>query len=504
MSIQFSAKLRRKTYQGFFILTVLSLAGIPTFFKLFFDQGQSIAVVDGVAIAPREYQDEVMRKEQQLAMIRNRLAAMNIGSASDEMLRALGINTNTREAALDELINKKIVAGVAQKMHISLDKDYVAQTLRNPQMFYNLLSEHIPYELLGQNGIDTQRLKIFLQKQGKTIESFDEIIEEKMKQQVVLSLVQGAAVVSPAELTAYSLAHYAPKTFAVTTISSAPYIKALEQQQIPAEEVHAFFTKHNTMSHRYWAPEKRSGAVWTFKQKAYDAPSGKAAKNFEERFMRDVQGIVSAPREALAAFAQQRSGASHTISGTADQDKEVQVLFTLTQGRRTAYVQDGVGYIVELSSLEKSAAKSFEQVKSDVLRDMYQERAAMQVARIINKLSSGSINELGLIEGSLKSFTVKVAPRDETSLASLQKQGIATEKMQRMFLRNQRIMGSTPTMGYKVELTHIGASEATPEENSAMIASLERENEGKTSYDFIASLREHATIVMNKSLLKGM
>jgi len=498
MSIQISAKMRRKTYQGFFILTVLSLAGIPTFFKLFFEQGQSIAVVDGIAITPLEYQEEVYRKEQQLAALRNRLKEMNL---SDEMLRAFGINTNTRESALDELINKKMIASVAQQLHVNLDRDYVAQVLRNPQALYSYLADSIPHELISQHGtIDVQRLKLFLQKQGKTIESFDAVIEEKMKQQLVLALVQGAGVVSSAAITEATLQQHAPKSFAVTTISYAPYIKALEKQQLPAEEVHAFFTKHNTMSHRYWAPEKRSGTVWVFKQ------IGKAIQDFEQRFMRDVQGMLSAPREALVSFAQQKNGASHTITGTAEQatGTELQALFSLMQGRRTAYVQDGVGYIVELTTLEKSAARPFDQVKGEVVKDMYQERAQARVAEIINKLSTGSINDLGLIEGSMKSFTVKVAPQDEAPLASLQKQGIATEKMKRMFLQNQRFMGSTDTMGYKVELTHVGASEATAEDTRAMIASLERENEGKIAYDFIASLREHATIVMNKSLLKGM
>lgn len=396
--------------------------------------------------------------------------------------------------------------GVANQLHISLHKDFVAQSLRNPQVVYQLFSDVIPYHLFDRQGnLDVDRLKLFLQRQGKTIESLDALIEDVMKRQLVLNLVKNAAVVSPADITEFRLKNDAPKTFAVTTISYAPYVKALEKNQLPAEEVHAYFTKHNTMSHRYWSPEKRSGTVWTFKQKGYDVGSSKSAKDFEERFTKEVQGLLTAPREALATFAQQKNGAHHQVTGTVQNDaQEVQTLFSLMQGRRNAYVQDGVGYIVELTAIEKSAALPFEKVKPEILQDMYQEQARNKVSQILSKLSAGDIHDLGLVEGSLKTVTVKTFPGDDAQLASLQKQGIATDKMKRMFRQGQHFTGSSETMGYAVELSQVGASVGKGEETTAMIASLERENEGRITHDFIASLREHATIVMNKSLLKGM
>jgi dephospho-CoA kinase len=497
MSMQFSAKMRRKTYQGFFILTVVSLAGVPAFFKLVFDQGQSIAVVDGATISPREYQEAMHRKENQLAALRARLGSMGMG-VSDDMLRSFGINTNTRESALDDLITEKTLLATAEKLHINLDKDFVAHMLREPQSLYQLVGDSIPYQVIDQYGnIDMQRLKVYLRNQGKTIESLDAVIESKMKQQLVLQLVQEAAIISSADSMEYALQNTADKTFKVTTISYAPYVRSLEKQQISPEEQKAFFAKHNMASRRYWTPEKRSGTVWAFRPKAKDA-------EFEGRFTKEIQGILQAPRESFNSFATQKQAASHAIVGTEESpSQEVQALFRLMPRGRTAFVKDGVGYIVELGSVEKSAELPFERVQQEVLEDLYRERARDWAARIVAAGSTEAMHKEGLIEGSLKSFTARTTAQPE-SYTDLQKQGIATEKMKRMFLAGQAFTGKTDTASYKVELIKVDAPRDIKQGAHDGIAALERENDAKLTHDFIASLREHATIVMNKSLVKGM
>jgi hypothetical protein len=364
MSIHISAKMRKKAYQGFFIITIISLAGVPTFFKLIFNSGQSIAVVDGMTISPQEYQAAIMKRERQLSMIRSQLSKE--GQISDEMLNALGVNTNSREAALDELVTEKLIDSVVQKLHIKLHGDYIAQTLRNPQVAYQLIGDTVPFEVfdMQRGGIALDRLKMFLQRQGKTIESFDAMLESKLQRALVLNLIKDAAVTSSAELQAAQMQKHASKSFTITTAAYAKFAK-------------------------------------------------------------------------------------------------------------------GEG------------------------KDQAEKRAAELIAS-----SDAELIKKELLAGNLKVTTITLKPGKDLDKQAeqLKKDGISVERLGRMFHKGQSFVGSTATIAYKVELYDVGsvAQDGAQKERHAAQAALEAENANQLAYDFIASLREHAKIVMNRSLLKGM
>lgn len=504
MSVYFSAKLRRKTYQGFFILTVISLAGIPALFKLVVNKSASIAIVDGYAIESQEYHRQVMQEEQKISTYRERL-----GHMSDDFLRSLGINMNARESALNQLVNEKMLLAVAQQLHIHIDPAYISRSLQNPQFIHSFLGSLYLFNAQGQ--LDFDRLKIFLQRQGMTVKNFDDAVENVLRQNFVLLLAQEAALVTQADMQEYKLKHYAAKKFAITTIPYESY-KQEEAKVIPSEsEIQAYFAKENAIAHRYWSPEKRSGVLWVFDLKSYGV-AGKADKDSEDIFTKEVLGLINAPSATIASFAQKKRGirrdlVHQVLNEQAQPNKALQQLFMLAPGRKTMFVENGHGYILELASIEKSALVPLEQVRDRILADMYQERACHKVDRTLNDLSSKDTAQKAWLAGALHVETAAWNPEENNSLfKKLEQSGIATDRMQNMFLKGQAFVGATKLAGYRVELVEVSpVNEALYEKQKAsMSASLRQEQVHLITQEFIASLREHATIVMNMSLLKSV
>lgn len=491
--------VRTKAYRGIFWVVVIALAGIssvPYFFKGFLQSTDAVALVNGRPISQLEFDSRIAAEERKIAAYRERF-----GEMADSILAMIGMSKNPRETALESLIQEKILLGVADDLHIVLSPQYVVQRLKDPQLLFGLFGEMIPQSLLDKQGnLQYDRMSVFLKHQGLTVGLFEQAVEDLLRDSLVATLAQGASYVTNAAHLEKEYQDYAPKTYAVLTVPLNSYLKQEAGQQITDDQAQAFFLQENRHK-RYWTPELRSATVWTFDQKSYDVTSREkqGEHDFAERFTKDTQAIMNAPQAAFLSFVQMRNGTQSTLTRKRPDDKQdaalVRRLFQMNPrpGSRTLFAEGSKGYIIELTSLEPSQTAPFESVKERVKADMREDRAL--------KALEADLPTLGKERGS--EVRVTVAPGNgEKELEKLKKEGMATDRMKRMFAQGQNFSEITknPTnheiYGYRVTLVDRGPVDQArvEKERPTFMPTLEQSEGEQLLYDFIASLREHATI----------
>lgn len=491
--------VRTKAYRGLFWLAVLGLASvgsIPLLFKSFLQSTDAVALVNGRPITQLEFDSRIAAEERKIAAYRERF-----GEMADSILAMIGMSKNPRETALESLIQEKILLGVADDLHIALSPQFVAQRLRDPQLLFGLFGEMLPQSLLDKQGnLQYDRFSVFLKHQGLTVGLFEQAVEDMLRDSLVATLAQGAALVTNATRLEKEYQDYAPKTYTVVTVPLSSYLKQEAGQQITDDQAQAFFLQENRRK-RYWNPELRSATVWTFDQKSYDVTSREkqSEHDFAERFTKDTQAIMNAPQASFLSFVQLRNGTQSTLTRKRPDDKQdaalVRRLFQMNPrpGSRTLFAEGSKGYIIELTSLEPGQAAPFESVKERVKADIREERAL--------KALEADLPTVGKEKGA--EIRVTVTPgNSEKELEKLKKEGIAVDRMKRMFAQGQNFTGiatnpaTREIYGYRITLVERGpVDQARAEKERATTTAALEQNEGEQLlYDFIASLREHATI----------
>ena len=494
-----TGRVRKNAYRSIFWIMVIALAGvgsIPYFFKGFLQSTDTVALVNGRPITQLEFNSRIAAEERKIAAYRERF-----GEMADSVLAMIGMSKNPRETALESLIQEKILLGVADELHLGLSPQFVVQRLRDPQVLFGLFGQMVPQSLLDKQGnLQYDRLGVFLKHQGLTVKLFEQAVEDMLRDALVATLAQGAALVTNATRLEKAYQDYTTKTYTVLTVPLSSYLKQESGQQITDDQAQAFYLQENRRR-RYWNPELRSATVWSFDQKSYDVTSREkqSEHDFAERFTRDTQAILNAPQASFLSFVQLRNGMQSTLTHKRPDDKQdavlVRRLFQMNPrpGSRTLFAEGSKGYILELTSLEQGQAAPFESVKERVKADMREDRAL--------KALEADLPTLGKEKGT--EIRVTVTPgNSEKELEKLKKEGIATDRMMRMFAQGQNFSGiatnpaTREIYGYRIALIERGpVDSARLEKERAAIDSALEQNEGEQLlYDFIASLREHATI----------
>lgn len=492
---KFIGHVRTKAYRGIFWIVVIALAGVgtlPLLFKSFLQSTDAVALVNGRPITQLEFTSRISAEERKIAAYRERF-----GDMADSILAMLGMSKNPRETALEGLIQEKILLGVADDLKITLSPEFVAKRLQDPQLLFGLFGEQVPQFLLNkQGGIQYDRLIAFLKRQGMTIGMFEQSVEDMLRDALVATLVQGAAIVTKAAILEKEYQDYCPKTYTILTVPLTEYLKREEGKQITDEQAQQFYAQENKRR-RYFTPELRSATVWTFDQKSYDV-TAKVKQNehdFAERFTKDASSIVNAPQATFSSFVQLKNGVQTTVTRKRADEKQdaalIKRIFQMTPRGRTLFADGSKGYIIELGAVEPGQAAPFEQVKEKVKADMRHNQAVKALETDLETVAKEKGSET----------RVAVAPGNESKeLEKLQKQGIAVDRMKRMFAPGQTCTGITNAagaiQGYRITLVERGEIDkamAVKEMATAQATLLQSEGE-LLLYDFIASLREHATI----------
>lgn len=503
MSEQAKLTTRQRAYQTIMVVFAISLglagvSSLPVLFKLIWSKGAALAVVNDLPVTQQEYMRKVRMEQHKIQAYRQQF-----GEAASQIFKALGMSENPREAALEQLINDKVVLSVAQRLHMQLAPAYVGKKISDPTILYNFFGDGLPSVLFNQQTkqIDYTKLGQFLSRQGMTMRQFEEAIEDTIKEYMTLALVQGAAVVSPAALEKALLQKFAPKAFTMTKLPLAQFLKVEQAKSISDEELAGYYAQ---VQEAYQAPEKRAGNVWVFKKSGYAlAAAAKEASDkeekFSEQFNKDMAAVMNAPEMAVTALARQKNGVKKALAAQElrenEQNPVVKQLFGLSVGRRGFFVEGDTGYLVELIKVEKGAALPLAQVKEKVMADLRKERALQALEKHISEKSDWA---------GEKASSIAWKPGNDQAFEAWRKEGVAVERIKKMFAVGQELVGFASDFAYRVKVDAVSAVDAqvADKERASLQKELAAEAAQQTMYEFIASSREHATIVMNTALLE--
>lgn len=494
-------KIRRdfgnKAFRGIFWVTIISLAGVsalPVLFKSFIGKDQSIMVVNKLLVGPQEFRYKVSAQEHRLAAYRQQF-----GDRTDDLLKMAGLSGKPQEMALDQLIDEKILLSIADKLRINLSAEYIVNKLKDPQALYGILGDLVPVYLIEETGtLNFDKLRLYLQRQGLSVKTFEDMLEQTLKEFIVMSLIKEAFVATSAAKREYVIRHFSPRTFSLVSIALEPFIKEEEKKPISDQDLEAFFTRKQNAG-LYRTPEKRSGIVWEFDLKGAEGSGKKGDLEIDKarkQFTQDIESRLKADKGSLEAYANEKKAKKVTLTNVTahNDDATLAHLFGVAlPGDRTYYVKNAKAYVVELVNIDSGVLLKIEAIKDTVLRDLYKDRARIALEHALQS-----------DDKKYTKTTFAWSPdKENKGLDVLKQYKFDLNKVTRLVVRGQSLVSFSDSTGYKLTLEEV----ENPKEDvylknkKAIIESVTQDSLSRFIADILASLRKNATITINTSLL---
>ena len=499
-------------------------------FRRFSKSGSTdVANVNGYVVGVREFQRKVGEEQRRESYMRQQF-----GSNAALFLEALGLGGKPEDRALKALISQKLLLGVADKVGLVLSPRYVSQKLEDPNFAIQVMGDLIPGAAVTSKGINYRDLLKLLQRQGIPASCLEEIVEERIKGQVVADLAQGAAYVPEETVKEDFNRAYQGKKLLIIKIPIESYLKRAREVKIPEQEyldaLKKSYQEANQRSRRYWSPEKRTGEVWTF-------------NHVPEEFLPEAERALRVDKKAteIDELAKKYHGTKSPLGPTASkqdslaQDTLTRKLFELkldgdVADSRTVFVEDAKGssmqkpdspdshakdqrgFIIQLTKIEPSTERPFEYVKADVEKDYYLSQAAQMLGQDLvhlKNLKAGERPAWIKEHGATEAITGFLAPDKRETWRDLQKaggiaEGIKSEELSPLLSMSdvgEKKTILTPQAGYLVEINELEPfdSKKFEEKRPQLFNTLMGKESGRVVQGFIASLEKNATIKTNKS-----
>jgi hypothetical protein len=457
----------------------------------------TVAEVNGYEIGVREFQRRVSQEDYQISQIRQQF-----GKNAQMLLDAYGLSGSTEDRVLKSLITQKLLVWGADKMGVALSPAYVSAQLKDPAKARSLLSDIVPPNFFTPSGINYRDLLKGLARQGLSAGCVEQAVEDRLKQQIVVALASQSAYVPEALLRdAFNKAYRARKLLFIK-VPLAPYLKAEQGVQVKEEVLKGFYEETKNRSRRFWKPEKRSGRSWIFD-----------ISPLPKDFVQEGEKANQQGGAAFDEFVKKHKGVLSSLPmAERSSEKLSQELFKLKPGSRAVGQLDAKdskdnrikGYIVELTTIEPEGLLEFPVVKAKVAEEYAKSQAARKL-----------VEDLGVLEGldvakraawvaehkATEKTTGFIAFNKPEEFKEIQKEGIPTNRLLDLEEKGDRITVTTPQDGYMIELVEFGPFDENlfKEKKSDLAQSLEREETGRVTLDFIASLEKNAKIKTNKS-----
>ncbi len=246
------------------ILIAFALSFSPYLFKGSGARPNAAATVNGTQIAIQEYQRRVYQETERIDMLRQQL-----GAYADSLLKSLGMN-NPRKMALQALIQEELITQIANKLGITVSADYIASKLYDAEYIVQELGDLIPLYALDQQGnINMSLLQKHLERYGITMQEFEHKLEEKIRRSLVMEIVGLATYPTEQTIQSRFADMFLGKKYTIITLAFDKILNNIKSAGVNSKELADFFANENRKNHRYWVPEKRQAAIWTFNPEQY-------------------------------------------------------------------------------------------------------------------------------------------------------------------------------------------------------------------------------------------
>jgi peptidyl-prolyl cis-trans isomerase D len=247
------------------VLWITLLSMVVVFIPNLFKRGgegyyATVATINGSDIDLIDFERRVYQETERLNVFRQQL-----GIQAESILQALGI-ADPKTMALNSLIQETLLNGVAHDLNIYISPEFVTQKLNDPSYIVEELSDVVPFYIVDQQGINVPMVNRYLSQHRLTMKDFETQIEEKIKRNMVLAILNSTAYVSQQQLKDYFISNYLKRDYTIVTFPFNEYLKKAQAMPVADQDVTDFFEKEHK---KYWTPEIRSGDVWKFSPKDY-------------------------------------------------------------------------------------------------------------------------------------------------------------------------------------------------------------------------------------------
>ncbi|HZW61892.1 MAG TPA: peptidylprolyl isomerase [Candidatus Babeliales bacterium] len=251
-------------YVVWFLAATLAIMWTMPALKRFGGQGMWIALVNGQEVSYGDF-----ARKAQIYQVMLQSFRQQHGQYADAFLQAMGLSTDPKVLALEEVTREELMNQAARSLKIQLNDEYVSERLADPQFAQQVLPDLVPSHVFTAHGINMKQLQAYLRQVGLSWSEFESKVQEALLRYLLLELVSLSVYVPSFELKDAYNARYLGKSFSILTFSLEKVIEAEKKKPVSAQDLEAYFQAQNAMHHRFWIPEKRTGTVWKFEPSSY-------------------------------------------------------------------------------------------------------------------------------------------------------------------------------------------------------------------------------------------
>ncbi len=418
-----------RIFMGILFLTMfggIGLSGI--LFKYFKGNSfEGIAMVNGVEISRQLFQRAVAQEDRQISQIRQQY-----GKNADLYMKAMGMNPNPQINAANRLIHAELVDQFAHNMNINIAHGYLEARLADPRFLMQEVGETLPQEVFTPQGkLDIYAALEYLKGTGQ-MPAVERQLEENLKKQFAVLMLQSAFFVPSYMIKALYTEQKLAKKFSYQTFSLDTFLASEKTKGATDEQLKSFFNEQNKLAKRYWAPETRTAALWTFLPEDFGVTVEKSeldayyGKNKSTRFVKDplhikvreivfddvagkglktlaqeattVRGQLTEDPAAFEKLAKEYSSNKKTANngglvdffkrGTHEKEYEKAAFKLKEDGEISSVVQVEKGFVILQRVARKDATfETFDAVKSTIEKTLLEQKFKSEFTRQANQLS---------------------------------------------------------------------------------------------------------------------
>jgi len=526
-------------------LTVLSLFagyGIFSIKELFSgDTNAGIATVNGLSIPTEEFKRNYLALNGFITM-----AKSEYGPNADMILQMWGIDANKKaeDVVLEKLVQEKVLQSLADSFEMKVSKGFLDTKIQDVSFMKNF----VPADAFQGGRLNSKLLLEYLNKQGLTLDDFENQISESIKKKVLLDTVESISYIPEAALKNEFIKKYSKRKYAIITASLEEYFNQAKEKNVTDSELEHYFRTHQE---NYRVQEKRHARFWIFEPKEYgivvedkeigdffeknkksyvkegsskdeplyknlsevrDEINDKVALNkFTKQFGVDVNRILIESKQLPTAFnsylTNKKATALPEILLKSDTTKQSEKIFGLNRLKDKAFfVENRKGYIGELVKIDKSYIPALKEIHEKVKQDLFKKKAQERAEVVLTQLAENKQKNLEEINAEVKGKLIKtnlLDPQNQETFKGLKDIGVRSDMLFGLESVGQRAASITDSSGLIIQLLGIDKldeDEFDKKKNDLKIQ-MKRSQTQNVLSDLLKHLEEKATIKINRKLL---
>jgi peptidyl-prolyl cis-trans isomerase D len=226
--------------------------------------GEWVMEVNGSKISDLTFRRKVIEQQEMLNQIRR-----VYGAYADWLLQSMGLSSDPKQLAHQQLVREELLNEVARKLHIYPHATSIAREL-NDMRFIQQNASLIPPYVVSENGaINEQYLRQHLQRMRLTAGDFDQLLSQAVSRQMVESLIGAATYIPLTDIRQRFIDENLAKKFSIVSFSLDTFLNKEKNTKISDQELQEFFDRENAQFKRYLVAEKRGGSQWKFTPATY-------------------------------------------------------------------------------------------------------------------------------------------------------------------------------------------------------------------------------------------